>query len=124
MRAALQLLSGQFGKPALDLIDTGCGCGSEMDMPVRPACQPRLDLRGLVSGIIVHDDMHVRACGHMPVDLFEKVQKLPRPMPFVALSDHGTGGNIQGGKERRRAVADVRVGAPFRHAGRHALPGR
>ena len=31
---ALQLLAGQFGGPALDLIDPGSGCRGEVDMPM------------------------------------------------------------------------------------------
>ncbi len=78
---------------------------------MRAARQPSLDPRRLVGGIIVHDDMYVGACGHVPVDLFEKVQKLGRAVAFVALADDGTGGDIQRGEKRCGTVADVR--SPF-----------
>ena len=80
-----------------------------MDVPMRPARQPCPDLRGFVSGIVVHDDMHVRPLWHLPVDLFEKAQKLRRPMPFVAFADRRSGGNVERGKQPFGAVVNVRM---------------
>ena len=83
---------------------------------MRPARQPCPDLRGFVGGIVVHDDMHVRTLWHLPVDLFEKVQELRRPMPFVAFADRRSGGNVERGKQRCGAVVDVRMSSPLSHA--------
>ena len=46
LSAALQLLAGQLGEPALDLVDPSGRNRREVDMPVRTARQPGLDLRG------------------------------------------------------------------------------
>ena len=44
MYTALDLFAGQFSEPEFDLVQpTGRGW-REVDMPVRPARQPRLDL--------------------------------------------------------------------------------
>ena len=40
-------------------------------------------------------------------------------MPTVAVADHLAGGDIESGKQRRRAVANVVVAAPLRLAGAH-----
>lgn len=74
-------------------------------MPVRAARQPGLDPRRLVGGIIVHDDMHILAFGHLPVDLLEEVEELRRTVVLVALSDHCTGGDVEGGEQRSGAVS-------------------
>ena len=106
---ALQLLAGQFGEPALDLIDPGGGCRREVDMPVRPSRQPGLDRRGLVGGVVVHDDVDVEACGNAAVDLLQEVEELPGPVAPVAFADDEAGGDIEGGKQRGRAVTLVVV---------------
>jgi hypothetical protein len=44
VNTSLDLLSGEFGKPALNLVDPGRGSRREVDMIVRPASEPRFDL--------------------------------------------------------------------------------
>jgi hypothetical protein len=70
MDTSLQLLSRQFGEPALDLVDPGCGGRREMHMPMMVARQPCLDPWGLMGGVVVHDNMHFGPFGHLPVNLF------------------------------------------------------
>ena len=67
---SLNLLSGEFGKPALDLIDPRRGSRRKMDMIVRPAGEPRFDLGCLVGGIVIHDDMDIEAFRNLSIDLF------------------------------------------------------
>jgi hypothetical protein len=55
--------SGELHKPALDLIDPGHRSRREVDMIMRPAGKPRLDLRRLVGGIVIHDDMDIELFG-------------------------------------------------------------
>ena len=66
VHTALQLLARQFGKPAFDLIDPGSGGRREVDVPVRSSRQPGLDRRGLVSGVVVHDDVDVQPLRDTP----------------------------------------------------------
>src|SRR5437763_3965823 len=64
MDAATNLLPGEFGKPALDLIDPRGRCWREVHMIVRSARQPGFDHSRFVSGVIVHDDMDVETLGN------------------------------------------------------------
>ena len=44
---SLEFFSCEFREPALDLIDPRCRSRREVDMIMRPAGEPRLDLRGV-----------------------------------------------------------------------------
>ena len=44
---------------------------AEVDMIMRPAGEPRLDLGRLVGGIVVHDDMDFEPFGYVGVDLLK-----------------------------------------------------
>ena len=50
VNTSLDLLSGEFSEPALDLIDPGRRIRREVDMIVRPASEPGFDLGRLVGG--------------------------------------------------------------------------
>ena len=39
---------------------------------MRPASKRRLDLRRLVGGIVIHDDMDIEPFGDLSIDLFEE----------------------------------------------------
>ena len=54
---------------------------------MRSAGEPRLDLGGLVGGIVIHDDMDIDPFRDLSVDLFEEVQELGRPVTLVAFAD-------------------------------------
>ena len=43
--AAADFALGDQGKEALDLIEPGCACGCQMDVPARPFDQPIADQR-------------------------------------------------------------------------------
>ena len=90
-----------------------------MHVPVRAARQPRLDARRFVRGIVVHHQMHLRPVRHGNVDLLEEVEEPGCPMPFVAFPDHCPRGDIERGKQRRRAVSNVCVGSAFGDTRRH-----
>ena len=96
VHAALQLLSRQFGEPAFDLVDPESRGRREVDVPVRSPRQPGLDRCGLVSGVIVHDDVDVQLLGDAPVDLLQEVEELPRPVAPVALADNAARGDVEG----------------------------
>ena len=82
----------------------GCGVSAlgrrEVDVPVRSPRQPGLDRRGLVSGVVVHDDVEVQPLRGTPVDLLQEVEELPGPVAPVALADDEAGGDIEGGEQR------------------------
>ena len=95
MHPTLKLLSGQFCKPALYLIDPGRRGRREMNIPVRTSCQPCLDLGSFVRGIIVHYQMYVGTLWHLRINLLEEIEKLFGPVTFVTLSNDRPGGDIQ-----------------------------
>ncbi len=66
-----------------------------MNMPMRTARQPGLDLRCLVSGIVVHHEVHVWPLGHLGVDPLEEIEELGCPVSFVALADHRASGDVE-----------------------------
>lgn len=117
--AALQLLSRQLREPPPDLIDPGCRCWREVNMPVWAAREPGLDPRRLVGRIVVHHQMHVRSIGHFSVNPLQEVEEFGGPVTFVAMADHRPSGNVERGEHRCRAVADIGMGAPFGDARRH-----
>jgi len=74
MDTALDFLSRQICKPAFDLIDPRRGRRGEVDMVAWMSRQPGFDLRRLMGGVVVHDDMNVKLFGNAAVDLFQKVE--------------------------------------------------
>ena len=73
MNTSTEPLSGELGKPALDLINPGRRSRREVHMIMRPAGKPRFDLRRLVGGIVIHDNMDIEPFGDLSIDLFEEV---------------------------------------------------
>ena len=65
---------------------------------MRTTRKPGLDLRRLVGGVVVHHQMHVRPFRHGCVDLLEEVEKLGRPVAFVAFADHRPCCDVERGK--------------------------
>ncbi len=119
MGAAPELFSCELGKPSFDLIDPGRRRGREVHVVVRPPRQPRFDYGGFMRGVIVHDDVNVDVMRDAGIDLLKKVQKFCRPMPLVAFTDHETGSDVECREQRRRAVADIRIGSAFGNARHH-----
>lgn len=119
MDTALQLLARQLCKPAFDLIYPGRRCRCEVNMPMRAARQPGLDLWRLVGGVVVHHEVYVRPLGHLGVDSLEEVEELGGPVPLVTFSDHGAGGDVERGEQGRRAIAYVGMCSAFGHTGCH-----
>ena len=95
--AAADFALGDQRKEALDLIDPGCACGCQVDVPARPLDQPIADQGRLVGGVVVPDEMDLETLGDIGLDLIEELAELDRPMTGVALSDHVAGGDVEGG---------------------------
>jgi hypothetical protein len=91
----LQLLAGQLGEPALDLVDPRCRCRREVDTVVQPASEESPDRCGPVGRVILHDDVEIEIGRHLALDLLEKVEKLVRPMPLVASADDEAQGDVE-----------------------------
>src|SRR6185312_797919 len=65
---ATDLLFGDVGEEALDLIDPGAGGRREVNMPSRPRAVPLSDRLGLVSGVVVHHEVDVEAARDIALD--------------------------------------------------------
>ena len=72
--------------------------------------EPFQDIGMFVRGVIVDDGVNELAAWHGTVDGGEKSDELLMPMLVHATPDHGSVEDVQGGKERRRAVAFVIMG--------------
>ena len=81
--------------------------------------QPPLDLGVLVRRVVVQDQVDVQLRRHLPVDQAQERQELLVAVPLPAQSEHLSGGDVQGGEQRRRAVPDVVVGVAFGVAEAH-----
>ena len=79
-------------------------------METRIAFLPRFDLRMLVGGIIVADDMNLLFRWGALVNVPEEIDPLLVTMTIHALADDLTACNVHGGKERSHAVALVVMG--------------
>ena len=72
---------------------------AEVDMILRPASEPRLDLGGFVGGIVIHDNVDIEPFGDLSIDLLEEVQELGRTVTLVAFADDEPRGNIERGEQ-------------------------
>ena len=75
--------------------------------------KPVLHRRRLVSTVIVHDQVHIQIIRHLLIDSFQKLQEFLAAMTTMQTANDFTGGNIQRGKQRRRAVAQIVMRASF-----------
>jgi hypothetical protein len=85
----------------------------EVEMVTRMASQPCLDRRGLVGGVIVEHEVEVEIGGHRLFDRVEELTELDRAVALVAAANDPSGGDVERGKQRGGAVADIVVAAPL-----------
>jgi len=110
--ASLDLALGEQAKETLYLVDPGSVCGGEMEVVTRMAQQPALDKRSFMRGVIIHYKMDVEFGGNAVFYVIKEAPELHGAMPRRAFSENLASGNIQGGKERCRAVAQILRSAP------------
>src|SRR5258708_33768349 len=70
-----------------------------------PLCQPVADQWRLVGRVIVHDEMNVQIVWNGGFDLIEKLAELLGAMASIALADDPAGCDVEGGEQRRGAMA-------------------
>ena len=100
MDPAPQLLFSQQREEALDLVEPGGAGRREVDMPTRMAGQPTLDGRGLVGGVVVHDQMNVEVIGNLGFERAQELEELAAAVAWEALADDLAGGDVQRRKLR------------------------
>ena len=81
MRTAPDLFFGKGRKPALYQIDPRGTGGSEVHVEARTFRQPVTNNGGLMSAVVVHDEMHVETRGNGLVDGVQKLAELCAAMP-------------------------------------------
>lgn len=64
-----------------------------MDMPLRPACQPRLDLWRPVGRVVVRHQMHFGGFEQVAIQFLEEIQELLCAMALVAFFHNRAGRN-------------------------------
>src|SRR5262245_6014179 len=121
--AAPDLLVGDKCEEALDLIKPGAAGRREVDMPAWPFGEPVADQRGLVRGVVVHDEMDVETVRDRGLDLVEELAELCGTMTGIAFADDLARRNVERREERGRAVARVVVAAPYGLTGPHGQHG-
>jgi hypothetical protein len=104
MDAALDLLVGEEGEPAFDLVQPGGAGRGEVEVIARVAGEPCFDGRGLVGGVIVEHKMDVEVGRHGLLDLGQELAEFDRAVTLVAAGDDVAGGDIQSGEQRGDAV--------------------
>ena len=100
---------GDEREEALDLIEPGRTGRCEMDMPARPFGEPVADQRGLVRGVVVHDEMDLETAWDGGLNLVEELAELGGAVAGIAFADDLARRNVERCEERGRAVARVGV---------------
>ena len=132
VNAAADLLFGDQGKEALDLVQPRRTGRRQVDAPARALEHPVPDQLRPVRGVFVHHEVDVEVLGHTGVDPVEKAAELGRvgetvvspEVARVALADDATCGDVRRCEQAGRAVARLVVGAarsPARAHGQHTL---
>jgi len=119
MRAAPDVLLGERGEPALDLIQPRGRGGGEVNVKARVASEPGAHRWRLVRAVVVHHEVHIELGRHIGLDGAQEREELACAMPPVQLPDDRTRGDVERREQRRGAVAHVVVSAPLGDAGGH-----
>ncbi len=100
---------GDGGEEALDGVEPRGGSGGEVERPARMVGEPFEDIRLFVGGIVVGDGVDHLAGRDGALDSGEEADELLVAMALHAASDHGSVEHVEGGEQRRCAVAFVVV---------------
>ena len=106
-------LLGNESEPALDLIDPGGVSGRVVDVESWFCRQPEAHLGVLVGRVVVDDEVDVECLGHGLIDALEEAEELLMAVTRPTLGEHRAGGDVECGKQRGGAVADIIVGDAF-----------
>jgi hypothetical protein len=87
MRAAADVVLGQRGEPALDLIEPGRRSRRKVDVEPRVACEPGPDRGRLVSAVVVHYEVDIHLRCHVGLDGAQELQEFAAAVSAVQLAD-------------------------------------
>jgi hypothetical protein len=74
--APTDAVSGDLGEETLDHVEPRSRVRCEVQVEARMRLEPALYGRGLVGGIVVHDEMQVAISGGLMIELLEKANEL------------------------------------------------
>jgi len=108
-----------LGEEPFDLVEPTRTRRREVNVVIGVALKPPPHGRGLVRSVVVHHEVNLLPglLVERPVEMPQEGEKLLVPVLPEALADHGSGGDIEGGKEACRAVPVVVVRPPLGRAG-------
>ena len=81
-------------EPDFYLVEPGRVGGREVHVVTGACCQPALDARMLVGGIVIDNQVHVKGLGHTGVDMAQKIEELLVTMTAFALTQDRSGGPL------------------------------
>ena len=84
-----------------------------MNMPSGPGTEPFSDRLGLVSGVVVHDQVNVEIGWDVAFDLAQEGEKLAAAMAGIATPDDLADGDVESREQAEGSVARVVAGAPL-----------
>ena len=111
-RAAADRLVGDQREESFDLVEPGAVGRDEVHVPTRPSCEPRLDLRMAMSGVVVGDAVDVQLGRHGLVDFAQEGQELLVPVARLARRQYRTVEHVQRREQRRCAMALIVMRTP------------
>ena len=112
-------IDSDAAEEALDLVEPRCRRRGEVHVETWMPLKPSLHLGVLVGGVIVSDEVQIQPLWAVAVDGAQKFKPFLVAVALHALPNNPAGGDIEGGKQRRRSIAFVVVGhspgPPFFH---------
>ena len=106
-------LLGDESEPTFDLIEPGRVGGSVVDLEAWSLCQPESYLCMLMGGVVVDDQMNIKAFRHGLIDALEELKKFLMTVACLALGQHCAGCDVESGKEGGGAMANIILGHSF-----------
>ncbi len=89
---------GDDVEPDLDLIEPRRVRRRVVDVKARSGCEPSSNLGVLVSRVVVDDEMDVQLLWDRRVDVAQELEELLVTMTLLALRQHATRGDVEGGE--------------------------
>src|SRR5713101_5613436 len=107
---ASDAIGSDAAEEALDLVEPRRRCRGEVRVETWMPLKPSLHLGVLVCGIVVGDQVQVQPLWGVVVDSAQEFKPFLVAVALHALPNNAAGGDIEGGKQRRRSIAFVVVG--------------
>jgi hypothetical protein len=85
-------------EPDLDLIEPRRIRWREMDVKARVGCEPSSNAGVLVGRVVVDNEMNVQLLRDRRVDVAQELEELLVSMTLLALGQHATRGDVEGGE--------------------------